>query len=150
MAFQTEKLSVTYIPPMTPLGPLEGRIYTLTHSDLTGQLFLSVGYEIDSLKINWEMRDEVVADWRMINGQYVFTACVHISNGDFDVSKAGERYEHFKKMMPVALRGIIQGDQTLLTYYPWLLDSPIYVQFSSVYPEYNKMEYYGMVRHYQS
>ena len=150
MAFQTEQVSVTYIPPMTLLGPLEGRKYTLTHSDLTGQLFLSIGCEIDSLKINWEMRDEVVADWRMVNGQYVFTAYAHISNGDFDEAKAAARYEHFKKMMPVALHGIIHGDQTLFTYYPWLLNSPIYVQFSSGYPEYNKVEYYGMVRHYLS
>ena len=150
MAFQTEQLSVIYIPPMTPLGPLEGRKYTLTHSDLTGQLFLSIGYEIDALKINWEMRDEVAAYWQMINGQFVFTVCVHISNGDFDETRAGARYEHFKKMMPLALDAIVYGDQTLLAYYPWLLDSPVCVQFSSIYPEYNKMEYYGTVRHYQS
>lgn len=150
MAFQTEQLSVTYIPPMTPSGPLECRKYTLTHSDETGQMFLSIGYEIDTLKINWEMRDEVVADWQMINGQFIFAAYVHISNGDFDESKAGARYEHFKKMMPVALHAIVYGDQTLLAYYPWLLDSPVYVHFSSKYPEYNKTEFYGTVRHYQS
>ena len=149
MSFQTEQLSVTYIPPVTPSGPLEGRKYTLTHSDLTGQLFLSIGCEIDAMNINWEMRDEVVADWRMLNGQYVLTAYIHISKGEFNEQKAQSRYDHFVKMMPVALHAIVHGDQTLFAYYPWLLDSPIYVQFSSNYPDHNKIEYYGTVRHYQ-
>jgi hypothetical protein len=54
----------------------------------------------------------------------------------------------FKKEMDLALTGIIYGDRSFYTYYPWLLDAPIYIQFVSVYPEYSELAYYGTPRKY--
>lgn len=44
-AFKADKLSVVYLNGAIPLEPLPlaARRYTLTHSDLTGDLLLSVG-----------------------------------------------------------------------------------------------------------
>ena len=44
-AFDPAKLTVVYLNGAIPLGPqpLAARRYTLTHSDITGQLLLSVG-----------------------------------------------------------------------------------------------------------
>ncbi len=44
-AFDPAKLTVVYLHGAIPLGPqpLAARRYTLTHSDITGQLLLSVG-----------------------------------------------------------------------------------------------------------
>ena len=44
-AFQADKLTVVYLNGAIPLEPLPlaARRYTLTHSDITGALLLSVG-----------------------------------------------------------------------------------------------------------
>ena len=43
MEFTPDKLEITLIDPVTENGPVEGRKYTLTHSDETGMLFLDIG-----------------------------------------------------------------------------------------------------------
>ncbi|WLR57101.1 staygreen family protein [Mesobacillus subterraneus] len=146
--FKPERLSVTFIPPATAFVPIDSRKYTLTHSDLTGELFLAVGNVYDYQAINFEMRDEVLADWITINGEYLLYAKVYISNGEYDLNMSRIRYMIFKKELDLALTAIVYGDKNFYTYYPWLLDAPIYVQFSSIYPEFNQVAYYGTPRMY--
>ncbi|RSD26059.1 staygreen family protein [Mesobacillus subterraneus] len=146
--FNPEKLNVCFIPPATGFLPLEGRKYTLTHSDMTGELFLSIGNVYDYQAINYKMRDEVLADWVTMNGEYMLYGKVYISNGEYDPNMSRIRYMIFKRELDLALTGIIYGDRTFFTNYPWLLDAPIYVQFSSIYPEFNKVAYYGTPRKY--
>ncbi|PQD94491.1 hypothetical protein CYL18_13860 [Pradoshia eiseniae] len=149
MSVLLNRLTVFFNPPYGSNGPVEGRTYTLTHSDETGDLFLSIGSGIDSSKINWKMRDEVIGNWQIRGGQYYLVCSVHISGGEFDEKKARARFSIFQEELPLALKGIINGDKGLFTYYPWLLNAPIQVEFSSVYPEFNQVMYYGMARHYQ-
>jgi hypothetical protein len=146
--FKPEKLKVTFIPPATAFVPIDGRKYTLTHSDITGELFLSIGNVYDYQAINYEMRDEVLADWITINGEYLLYGKVYISNGEYDRNMSRIRYMIFKKELDLALTAMIYGDRSFFTYYLWLLDAPIYVQFSSVYPEFNQIAYYGTPRTY--
>ena len=42
-----EKLHVQLANGTTPAGPVAGRRYTLTHSDATGDLFLTIGLDYD-------------------------------------------------------------------------------------------------------
>ncbi|MGM9931861.1 staygreen family protein [Pradoshia sp.] len=149
MSALSNRLTVIFIPPYVTVGPVEGRTYTLTHSDETGELFLSVGGGIDSSKIDWKMRDEVIGTWQIRGGQYYLVCSVHISAGEFDENKARARYSIFKEEMPLALKGIINGDKGLFGYYPWLLNAPVQVEFCSIYPEFNQVMYYGLARHYQ-
>jgi hypothetical protein len=146
--FKPEKLSVKYIPPATSFEPVDRRKYTLTHSDTTGELFLSIGHTYDYQAINFKMRDEVLADWIICNGEYLLFGNVYISNGEFDNNMSKIRYMIFKRELELALTGIIYGDRSFFTYYPWLLDTPIYVQFASIYPEFNDLIYYGTPRKY--
>jgi hypothetical protein len=146
--FMPDKLTVTYLLPATPYEPVDSRKYTLTHSDTTGELFLSIGNVYDFQSINFTMRDEVLAVWITRNGEYVLYGNVYISKGEFDKNMARIRYMIFKKELELALTGIIYGDRSFFTNYPWLLDAPIYIQFTSVFPEFNKLEYYGTPRKY--
>jgi hypothetical protein len=146
--FKPEKLDVKYIPPATSFEPVDCRKYTLTHSDTTGELFLSIGNIYDYQSLDYAMRDEVLADWVTINGEYLLYAKVYISNGDYDKNMSRIRYMIFKKELELALTGIIYGDRSFYIYYPWLLDAPIYVQFSSTYPEFSEVAYYGTPRSY--
>lgn len=144
--FDPSKLSITYLAPATPFRPVECRKYTLTHSDTTGQLFLAIGCEYDYKAINHKFRDEVLAEW--IPKMGVFTLCgrVYISGGEFDERYSHVRFMIFKRELELALKAIVYGDQTFYSYFPWLLDSPIYIHFESVYPQFNQIIYYGTPR----
>ncbi|MGE8081491.1 staygreen family protein [Peribacillus loiseleuriae] len=61
--FNAAKLSTKYLPFVTEGLPVDGRKYTLTHSDVTGELFLSIGNHYDLPAINLKIRDEVLAKW---------------------------------------------------------------------------------------
>ena len=55
-SFDPAKLTVVYLHGAIPLGPLPlaARRYTLTHSDLTGQLLLSVGRQYNQGQLSGE------------------------------------------------------------------------------------------------
>ncbi|CAM3790063.1 staygreen family protein [Mesobacillus thioparans] len=146
--FNPEKLTVSYIPPATAYMPIDSRKYTLTHSDLSGELFLAIGNVYDYQAINYKMRDEVLADWLTINGEYILFANVYVSNGEYDLNMSRIRYMIFKRELDLALTAMIYGDRSFFTYHPWLLDAPIYVKFSSSFPEFNEIVYYGTPRYY--
>lgn len=61
------KLHVEWAPGSTPEGPLLPRTYTLTHSDSTGDLYLTIGPAYNEEQTSgWYtrfMRDEVLAEW---------------------------------------------------------------------------------------
>lgn len=146
--FNPSKLKVKMIPPATSFEPVEGRRYTLTHSDLTGELFLSIGYIYDQFAVNPKMRDEVIAEWVKQNGEYMLLGRVYVSGGEFDEKYAKIRYLIFKRELDLALTAMMFGDQSFFSYCPWLLDVPIYIKFESIYPEYDETFYYGTPRYY--
>lgn len=144
--FHPEKLSITMVPPTTNSHPLETRKYTLTHSDKTGQLFLTISHYFDLSAIDMKLRDEVLAEWYREDGQYLLKAKVHVSSGEFNEQTSKERFLTFQKELPLALSAIINGDQMFYQYYPWLLDAPIQISFESIFPEYSKIYYWGTPR----
>ncbi|MCM3584220.1 staygreen family protein [Mesobacillus maritimus] len=146
--FNPNRLNVKYIPPVNSYVPIEGRKYTLTHSDETSELFLTIGAKYDHSAINLKLRDEVFAEWQTRNGEYLLYAKVYVSGGEFDKKFSQVRYMIFKKELELALTGIIYGDQQFLMNSPWLLDCPIFVHFESIYPEFNEVQFYGTPRQY--
>ncbi|WP_064093376.1 staygreen family protein [Rossellomorea aquimaris] len=146
--FNPDKLSVTYLPPASIFNPIDHRKYTLTHSDSTGELFLSIGCQYELENINLNMRDEVLGEWRREQGQYTLCGTVYISNGEFDEKLSNVRFMVFKKELPLALSAIVNGDKGFYMYYPWLLDAPIYIYFDSIFPEFNQILYFGTPRQY--
>jgi hypothetical protein len=146
--FNPSKLTVTVIPPVTTCRPIEGRRYTLTHSDQTGQLFLSIGPHYDATMVNSNIRDEVIAEWLPLNGEYHLYGRVYISRGEYDETYAKVRFMIFQKELSLAIKAMVYGDQSFYSYFPWLLDAPIYIQFDSIYPAYNQILYYGTPRQY--
>jgi len=143
-SFNPQKLSVNLIPPASSNQPLDGRKYTLTHSDLTGELFLNIGYVYNYNAIDPKMRDEVLAEWQRDKHSYFFLiGKVHVDEGEFSEEKAGLRFNIFIKEMPTALKGIVYGDLSFFANYPSLLYAPIYILFHSAYPKYRQILYFG-------
>ncbi|WP_423799903.1 staygreen family protein [Neobacillus sp. SAB-20_R2A] len=146
--FNPSKLHVNCLPS-SPSLQVYGRKYTLTHSDTTGDLFLSIGYHYDLTGINVSKRDEVMAEWMTTKkGAPILSGNVYVSGGEFDEQTAQRRFLIFQRELNLALSAIIYGDQCLFRQYPELLDANIFIHFNSIYPAFNQTMYYRTPRHY--
>lgn len=143
----TDKLTVEFREGVTTTEPIVHRRYTLTHSDITAELFLTIGLEYTYDKINF-MRDEVYGEWIYSENSYIYYAYVLI-DGEFSPEVAAIRDYIFRRELPLALEAIRYGDNGLFVAHPWLDDSPIYIHFMSTIPEYNKVEYWGTFSDYR-
>jgi hypothetical protein len=141
-----EKLSVRFAEGVVPEGPVAPRRYTLTHSDATGDLFLTVGSEYDKKQISgWYtrlMRDEVLAEWREDGeGPSLHVYC-HVSGG-LVFGTAAFRYAIFQRELPLVLEALRFGDRKLFETHPELERAPILVHFHSTRRRYNRTEQWG-------
>jgi len=141
-----EKLKVYYLLGVKPESPLLPRRYTLTHSDVTGDLYLTIGPDYNLKQINGLytrlMRDEVLAEWRNSDDEPALHVHCHVSGG-FVLGRASWRYKIFRREMPLVLQAIRYGDKALFAANPELGKSRIWVHFHASQPRYNKTELWG-------
>jgi len=141
--FNPEKLFVEYRNGVTALQPVIPRRYTLTHSDETGDLFLTIGNQYAWDKVNTQMRDEVLGEWIVNGGCLYFHAYVYIDQGEYDQNAAAKRNEVFRRELPLALTAIRYGDRLLFNKYANLDCATIVINFISTYPEFARQENWG-------
>ena len=147
MEFNQDKLETTFVEPITPYGPIEGRKYTLTHSDETGMMFLDIANSFNYGVINKDLRDELLGAWKKYDDNtYKLFFYAFVGNADFFTSLV--KYNEFKKYMNLAIQAVIYGDKDLFLKNSNLLNSPIYVKFDSSVPIFNDYENYGYVGDY--
>jgi hypothetical protein len=146
-----DQLQVRRIPGTAADGPVVPRCYTLTHSDWTGKLFLTVGPTYDRAQVRgWYtrlMRDEVLAEWRAgEEGPALHIHC-HISGG-LVLGRAGWRDEIFRHELPLVLEALRYGDRTLYVAHPVLDDAPVIVHMHSRKAKYDRTEGWGTPSEY--
>ncbi|KAB2336363.1 hypothetical protein F7731_11675 [Cytobacillus depressus] len=146
--FSASKLYTKFLPPTNQWFPVNGRKYTLTHSDTSGDLFLTIGNRFNLAAINLKTRDEVLAEWFRKDKQFIFIGKVYVSGGEFDEPSSRKRFLIFQKEAKLALTAIFYGDRSVFSYYPQLLDSSVFIQFESIYPQFKQVLYYGNPRQY--
>lgn len=140
--FNPDKLSVEYKEGVTATEPIFPRHYTLTHSDLTGELLLTIGNGYAWDKIT-PMRDEVIGEWvQQGDSLYIFIN-VYIDQGEFEPSILAKRNEVFRRELPLAITAIRYGDRFFFNQYPQLDQASIIINFMSTYPPYSKQENWG-------
>jgi hypothetical protein len=126
------KLHVRYLEGATADGPLDPRKYTLTHSDLTGELFLTIGPRHDRGQISGLytriMRDEVLASWETVEDQTKLHVYLHVSGG-FALGPASWRESIFRRELPLVLEAIRYGDGRLIEGNAKLQRAPVIVHF---------------------
>ena len=147
MELNSNKLETIFLPPATESSPVNGRRYTLTHSDDTGMMFLDIGITYNYSAINQELRDEVLGKW-VFMGDNSYILFFYVFVGDSDYEAASKRYDIFKSHLISAIQNIIYGDRYLLEKYTELVNTPIYVKFDSSFPTFDNYEYYGYVSDY--
>ncbi|MEH7382040.1 staygreen family protein [Bacillus sp. JJ1533] len=140
--FNPEKLFIEFMDGVTAIGPVTPRFYTLTHSDVTGDLFLTIGIHYACDKIN-SMRDEVLAEWTLNGNSLYYCVYLYIDQGQYDLHVSEKRNEIFRRELPLALTAIRYGDRFLFNVSPNLDYAPIIINFMSAYPQLAKQESWG-------
>ncbi|MFC2046549.1 staygreen family protein, partial [Chloroflexota bacterium] len=149
---RVEKLHVRFAGRVEADGPVAPRRYTLTHSDSTGDLYLTVDSEYDRRQVSgWYtrfMRDEVLAEWRDdTDGPCLHVYC-HVSGG-LVLGTAGWRFAIFQRELPLVLKAFRYGDRQLFETHPELDDAPIRVHFRSSRRRYHRRERWGTPADYR-
>ena len=145
--FDPNRLHVNYICKKDAVDKLFPRKYTLTHSDMTGELFLSIGAEYDHKKLSSIytrlMRDEVLGEWLHTEQPELHIHC-HVSGG-IAFGPAGWRDSIFRQHLPMVLEAICYGDRTLLAGSRQLMEAPIFVYFHSTKRSLDAIEKWGII-----
>ena len=126
-----DKLHVKLVDGVYPEGPLTPRCYTLTHSDTTGDLFLSIGRDYNRPQISGLytriMRDEVLAEWKEDTQPALHVHC-HVSGG-LVVGTARWRDSILRYHMPMVLEAFRYGDAALVDAFPYVSQAAVIVHF---------------------
>jgi hypothetical protein len=141
-----DKLHVSFAEGTMAVGPVTPRRYTLTHSDVTGDLFLTVGSDYDLEQVSgWYtrlMRDEVLAEWlEGDRGPELHVHC-HVSGG-LVLGPSRFRFQIFQRELPLVLEAIRYGDKSLFESHRHLDSAPILVHFHAKEPRYGRVEEWG-------
>ena len=144
------KLHTTFTPEIFRDGLTLPRRYTLTHSDFTGDLYLTIGsdYNMEQCSGLYTrlMRDEVFAEILETEKGYALHVYCHVSGG-FVLGTAKFRYDIFQKELPLVLESIRYGDSVLFE--NTKMDSmPVIVHFKSDKSLHNKSEEWGLISDY--
>jgi hypothetical protein len=147
-----EKLHVSFVGQTVPEGPLIPRRYTLTHSDRTGELFLTVGADYDRKQISrWYtrlMRDEVLAEWQEENRSPELHVHCHVSGG-LVFGPAGWRFDILQRELPLVLEAIRHGDRVIFENQQRLGGALIWVHLHARESRYDRVEEWGTPEDYR-
>ena len=143
----SEKLQVNFGMGVEIAEPIVPRKYTLTHSDDTGELFLTIAAKYDYDKIT-DMRDEVLAEWIVVNNEYALMVNLMVDK-EKNLIMSAVRNSIFAKELPLALQALIYGDKEFFKVNSSLYKAPIYVKFNSAYPRLNRLELWGTPSDYK-
>ena len=147
-----EKLQVAYLTGATPQKLILSRYYTLTHSDRTGKLFLSIGNQYNTNQISKLytklMRDEVLAELTDEGDRPIFKVHCHVSGG-FIIGTARWRYNIFHSELPLVLEAIRYGDRTLFEQNPQLDNTPVFIYFQSTNNRFNTVKNWRVMADYR-
>jgi hypothetical protein len=148
-----EKLHVSYSNGSSLESFILPRRYTLTHSDRTGDLFLSIGSQYDMKKISKLytrlMRDEVLAELVKNADILEFRVYCHVSGG-FIIGTASWRNNILQSELPLVLEAIRYGDRALFKQNPELDRAPVNIYFKSNKKRYNRVELWGVLSDFAS
>ncbi len=147
-----EKLHIETLPGLAPVSVTSPRRYTLTHSDVTGDLFLSIGPHYDTAKLRgWQnrlMRDEVTAVWEFGAEGWALHVHCHVSGG-LVLGRAQWRLDTFRRHLPLVLQAFRHGDRQLFQALPQLDKAPVFVHFHARQAHYSSVERWGVLGHYR-
>ncbi len=142
-----QKVFVQYRDIMKPHAPVMNRKYTITHSDITAELFVFVAKNFAEDKIT-SMRDEVRVAWEQNSKGLVLIGSV-IVDGIGVIGNAYTRNNIFYNEMPTALQALRQADRFLFDKERNLDNTSVFIHFISSSPIYDKTYDFGVIGAYK-
>lgn len=130
---EADRLHTRLLEGVDAEGPIAERRYTLTHSDVTGDLFLSIGSRYDddalgSLQVRLE-RDEVLARWARTEAGWTLELHMMAQGGLPLFGTGAMRCDIFRHYRPLVLRAIGHGDREFLEAHAELAEAPVIACF---------------------
>ncbi len=141
-----EMLTVEFREDVTLTAPIVSRRYTLTHSDNTAQLFLTIGTNFAYDKVN-SMRDEVLGEWIYEDNTFLYMVYLHVG-GAFGQIVEELRLSVFRRELALALEAIRYGDDIFFDTHG-MDQYPIIVNFLYSDPAKNVSESWGVFKDYR-
>ena len=140
-----EKLHVRFVEPTTNEGPVLPRCYTLTHSDRTGDLFLTVGpaHNVEQIS-GWYtrlMRDEVLAEWVQSDQSLELHVHCEVARG---LGWTSMRESIFRRELDLVLEAIRFGDRVFFAKERNLDSARLVVHFRARSEQDDKIEDWGV------
>lgn len=142
-----EKVFVQYRDKMLPDGPVTNRKYTITHSDITADLFVFIAESYAEDQIT-KMRDEVKIQWEKTENGLALVGSVLV-DGKGVKGLAYIRNRIFYKEMPTALQALRQADRFLFDSKLTLDSTPVIIHFISTKVQYDKIYNFGVIGDYK-
>jgi hypothetical protein len=141
-----QKVFVQYRDIMEPFEPVTDRKYTITHSDITAELFvfIAIDYAEDQVTI---MHDEVRVAWEENKYGSVLMGSVVVDGKDVK-GNSKIRNRIFYNEMPTALQALRKADRFLFDKNPDLDSSAVFIHFISNNPAYDKTYDFGIIGSY--
>jgi hypothetical protein len=145
------KLNVKFIDVEEGIFKIPRR-YTLTHSDRTGDLFLTIAKDYDEKQISdWYtkfMRDEVLGEWNTKGEKRELHLYFHISGG-FVFGWAKLRDRIIRSHLKLVFQSIRFGEENLIRNNQNLDYSMIFAHFNSKRKKFNTIEQFGQLKDYK-
>lgn len=142
-----QKVFVQYRDIMKPYEPIMDRKYTITHSDITAELFVFVAQNYAEDQIT-RIRDEVRVAWEQNRKGLALIGSV-VVDGSGVIGDAYIRNNIFYKEMPTALQALRQADRFLFDKNLNLDNTPVFIHFISNNPIYDKTYDFGIIGTYK-
>jgi hypothetical protein len=143
------KLHVQFTESTREDSPIHPRAYTLTHSDSTGELFLTIGPTYNDKQISrWYtrmMRDEVLAEWRETDGAFELHVHCEVGKG---LGWASMRESIFRRELDLVLEALRYGDRSIYDAMPGLNSARVLVHFHMKKDRNEKVEDWGVTGDY--
>ncbi len=141
------KIFTQYREGISPTKNISERKYTITHSDTTAELFVFIATQYAEDQVT-NMRDEVSVEWKEMNQKLILTGEVLV-DGAGVMGNAFIRNKIFLNEMPTALQALRKGDRFLFEDNPQLNNTPVFIQFISSNPTFNKVYDFGPIGQYK-
>lgn len=136
-----EKLSVTFTPGVTLTDPIIGRKYTISYSNVSGEIsmWISLRYLFEKVR---EGEQGIFGGWGTYYGQYAFY--MFLSYGEStDPSALTMQERAFRSLIPSVLSAIKTEDRAFFLTHLELNYVPIIVYYVSRNPNFNRAENWG-------
>lgn len=141
-----QKVFVQYRDSINPYEPVVNRKYTITHSDVTAELFVFIADNYADDQVS-SMHDDVKIGWEQTERGLFLIGSVLIDGADV-LGNPGVRNRIFYTEMPTALKALRQADRFLFLKYPNIDSTPVFIHFISENPTYDKTYNFGSIGRY--